>query len=293
MYYVVYGLLYLLSLLPLRVLYIFSDLAYVIIYYIRGYRKEVVLNNLKIAFPEKTEKERIRIAKDFYRNFTDTFIEAIKLISASKKEIEKRSTGDFELINSLIARGRNIHLMLGHQFNWEFANLSYAIHLNIPFVAVYMPLSNKIFDKIFYNLRSRYGTILTPATNFRNQMHSVFTKQYILGLAADQNPGGAEIGYWMNFFNKPVPFIKGPGKGAVKNNTAVVFIGFKKIKRGYYEFKVTLLAENGSDYTPERLTVTYRNVLEETIRKDPANYLWSHRRWKWQWKEEYKKYWAE
>lgn len=293
MYYVVYGLLYTLSLLPLRVLYIFSDIAYAIIYYITKYRKDVVLSNLKIAFPEKTDKERIRIAKDFYKNFTDTFIESIKLISASKKQIEKRSDGDFELLNSLIAKGRNIHIMLGHQFNWEFANLLYANHLSIPFVGVYMPISNKILDKIFFNMRSRYGTILIPATNFRNQMHSVFTKQYILGLAADQNPGGADLGYWMNFFNKPVPFIKGPGKGAVKNNTAVVFVGFRKIKRGHYEYKATLLAENGVEHTPEELTVLYRNALEETIKKDSPNYLWSHRRWKWVWKDEYQKYWVE
>jgi KDO2-lipid IV(A) lauroyltransferase len=265
----------------------------VIIYYVRGYRKEVVLNNLKIAFPEKTDKERIHIAKNFYRNFTDTFIESIKLISASKKQIEKRSKGDFELLNSLIAKGRNIHIMLGHQFNWEFANLLYAMHLSIPFVGVYMPISSKILDKIFFNMRSRYGTILIPATNFRNQMHSVFTKQYILGLAADQNPGGVDLGYWMNFFNRQVPFIKGPGKGAVKNNTAVVFVGFRKIKRGYYEYKTTLLAENGVDHTPEELTVLYRNALEETIKKDPPNYLWSHRRWKWQWKDEYQQHWAE
>ncbi|MBI2730717.1 MAG: lipid A biosynthesis acyltransferase [Sphingobacteriales bacterium] len=293
MYYIVYGFLYVLSLLPLRILYFFSDGIYVLVYYIIGYRKNIVMSNLKIAFPEKTDKERVRIAKDFYHNFIDTFIETIKMISIRKNEVNKRSTGDFELINNLYDKGFNIHLMLGHQFNWEFANLLYAIHLKIPFVGIYMPISNKILDRIFYKFRSKYGTVLISATDFKNKMHTVFTKQYMLGLGADQNPGNPKNAYWMNFFGKPTPFVTGPGKGGVKNKTAVVYIGFEKIKRGQYKFNATLLADKGADYTPQQLTLFYKNALEQTIRRDPANYLWSHRRWKWEWKEEYKDQWVE
>lgn len=287
MYYIVYGFLYVFSLLPLRVLFLFSDLAFFILYYVVGYRRELVANNLKIAFPEKTEEERKKIAKQFYLNFTDTFIETIKMISISKKELERRSQCEFEYINDLIAKGRNIHIVAGHQFNWEFGNLVYAMHLKIPFVGIYMPINNKIFDKISFKFRSSYGTILISAKDFKNKMFKVFSNQYILGLAADQNPGNPAKAYWLNFFGKPAPFVTGPGKGAVKNNTAVVFVGFEKPKRGHYKFHIVPIAENGSEYTPQELTVRYKKLLEEVIRKDPANYLWSHRRWRHEWKEGY------
>jgi Kdo2-lipid IVA lauroyltransferase/acyltransferase len=287
MYYLVYGLLYLFSLLPLWVLYFFSNIAYFFVYHVSGYRKEIVMSNLRIAFPEKTEKEIIKIAKQFYLYFTDAMIESLKMISISKKEIIKRSTGEFDLLNRLIDQGKNIHIMAGHQFNWEFANLLYAMHLKIPFVGVYQVITNKILDRIFFNFRKKYGTILISAPDFKNKMHTVFTKQYMLALAADQNPGNPANAYWLNFLNKPAPFVTGPGKGAVKFNTAVVYVGFQKLKRGHYNFAATLITENGIDYTPEQLTAMYKTELEKTIRKDPANYLWSHRRWKYDWKEEY------
>lgn len=289
MYYIVYGLLYTFSLLPLRVLYLVSDLAYFILYYVAGYREELVLNNLLIAFPEKTEEERKEIAKQFYLNFTDTFIESIKMISIGKDEVVRRSNCDFELINQLIDKGNNLHVMVGHQFNWEFANLVYAMHIRIPFVGIYMPVNNKIIDKIFLKVRERYGTIMISAKDFKNKMHTVFSEQYMLALAADQNPGNPAGAYWLKFFSKPAPFVTGPGKGAVKNNTAVVFVAFEKPRRGYYSYKATLVAANGASHTPEQLTVLYKNILEDTIRKNPSNYLWSHRRWRHEWKEGYDK----
>ncbi|MFC0776075.1 lysophospholipid acyltransferase family protein [Terrimonas alba] len=287
LYYIVYGFLYTLSLLPLRVLYLLSDFAFFILYRIMKYRQGVVLNNLAIAFPEKSLQERQKIAKEFYLNFTDTFIESIKMISISKKEVLKRSHCDFEHINKLIDNGNNIHIMVGHQFNWEFANLTYAMFLRIPFVAIYLPINNKIFDKIFYDIRSRYGTILISAKEFSSKMHTVFSRQYILALAADQNPGAPARSFWLNFFSKPAPFATGPSRGAVKNNTAVVFVAFEKTKRGYYSFRAIPITENGEAHTAEELTLLYKNVLEETIRKNPSNYLWSHRRWRHEWKEGY------
>lgn len=287
MYYIVYGFLYAFSLLPFWVLFLFSDFIYFILYYVTGYRKELVASNLLIAFPEKTEEERKKIAKQFYLNFTDTIVETIKMISISKKELERRSHPDFQYVNELIEKGRNVHMMAGHQFNWEFAQLLYAINLKAPFVGIYMPVNSAIFDRISFKFRQRYGTILISAKDFKNKMHTVFSRQYILALAADQNPGHPATAYWMNFFGKPAPFVKGPGKGAVKNNTAVVFVAFEKPKRGHYSFKVIPITENGALHTPEELTLRYKDVLEETIRKNPSNYLWSHRRWRHEWKEGY------
>lgn len=287
MYYLVYGPLWLVSLLPFRALYFFADIAYGFVFYIFKYRRDVVQHNLLIAFPEKTAAERKAIEKKFYHNLIDTLIESLKFITISKKQIQQRSTGQYELINSLIEKGRNVHIMAGHQFNWEFANLLYSMNLKVPFVGIYMQIANKSLNRIFFNFRKQYGTVLISAQEFKSKRFDVFQHQYSLALAADQNPGDPSNGYWMNFFGKPVPFTTGPAKGAVKNNTAVVIVGFKKLRRGHYAFTTTMLAEDGSLYSPEQLTVMYKNALEKIIREDPSNYLWSHRRWKWDWKPEY------
>ena len=293
MYYIVYGLLYLVSLLPFFVLYAISDFCAFLLYRVIKYRRAVVISNLAIAFPEKSEIERKAITKKFYQYFTDTMVESLKFISLSKKQLLKRSTGSFDMLNDLIAKGYNINLMAGHQFNWEFANLLYSMHLNLPFVGIYMPIKNKIFDKIFYDIRSRYGTILISAPDFKNKMHDVFKERFVLALAADQNPGSPLSGYWMNFFNRPIPFVTGPEKGAIKNNAAVAYVAFKKVKRGYYKFDTILLSEQSSNTSVGELTGLYRDVLEKTIKEDPANYLWSHRRFKFEWKDEYKNLWVD
>ena len=293
MYYIVYPILYLVSLLPFFILYGISDFFAFLLYHIIKYRRDVVVSNLTIAFPEKTEEERKKIAKKFYRYFTDAMLESLKFVSISKKQLLKRSTGSFEIINQLVDEGYSINVMVGHQFNWEYANLLYALHLRIPFVGIYMPVKNESLDKIFFNIRNRYGTVLISATDFKNKMHDVFKKQYMMGLAADQNPGLPLSGYWLNFFGRPTPFVTGPEKGAVKNNTAVVYVAFKKVKRGYYHFDATLLCLRGANTVPGELTCTYRDILEKTIREDPANYLWSHRRFKFEWRNEYKNLWVD
>ena len=288
MYYIVYSFLWLISIIPIKILYVLADGFYILAYYVFKYRKDVVQKNLLIAFPEKTSQERTAIAKQFYRNFIDTVFESIKFISISKKKIEERSSGDFRLIHQLEAQGKNIQLMGGHQFNWEFANILYSINLKIPFIGIYLPFSNKNIDKIFFNFRKKYGIILIAAADFKNKKREdAFTKQHALGMVADQNPGDPSNAYWMNFFGKPAPFITGPARGAVKNGMAVVTVGFKKIKRGHYHFTNKLITENASLFTSEQLTLLYKNELERIIREDPPNYLWSHRRWKHEWKPAY------
>jgi Kdo2-lipid IVA lauroyltransferase/acyltransferase len=293
MYYIIYPILYLLSLLPFFILHGISDFFAFLLFHVIKYRKDIVLNNLKIAFPEKTEAERIKICKKFYLYFTDALIESLKFISISKKQLIKRSTGSFDVINELIDKGYNINLMAGHQFNWEYANLLYSINLKIPFVGIYVNISNKALSKIFFDMRSRYGTVLMDSLAFKNNRHEVFEKQYMLALAADQNPKFPNNGYWLNFFGRPTPFSSGPERGAIKNNAAVVFIGFRKVKRGYYAFDTTLLCEEGGKTKVGELTNLYKDALEKTIRQDPANYLWSHRRFKFEWNEEYKDLWVD
>lgn len=287
MYYIIYPLLYIFSLLPFFILYAISDFLAFLLHNVFKYRKEVVLSNLQIAFPEKTEVERRMIARKFYQYFTDTFIESIKCISITKRELQKRNTGTYDMINGLLEKGCNINVLGGHQFNWEYGSLLYSLHIRIPITAVYMPISNKIVNKIFYDIRTRYGSVFVSASEFKTQVDEITRQQYILALAADQNPGSPEYAYWIRFFGKPAPFVTGPEKGAIKNNAAVVYVTFKKIKRGYYHFEPILLAENTAGCKEGELTMLYRDALERSIANDPANYLWSHRRFKFEWKEEY------
>ena len=219
---------YLISLLPFFVLYAMSDFFAFLLNRVIKYRKDIVLNNLKIAFPEKTVDERQKIAKQFYQYFADTFVESIKFLSISKKQILKRTTGTYDIINKLISEGKTINLLCGHQFNWEYANLLYSSELNVPFVTVYLPVKNKIFNRIMYTIRTRFNAILVSPAEFGSKLHNVFKSQYALVLAADKSPATFKSGYWINFFNRPRSFLIGPEKSAIRKRSAVVFVVLKK-----------------------------------------------------------------
>lgn len=287
MYYIIYGFFWLISVLPFPVLYFFADGIYGIVYYILKYRRKVVMDNLLFSFPEKTEKERIVIAKKFYHNLSDTFFETIKMMSVSEKSILKRFTGNWELINAFKQTGRKVQIHLGHNFNWEWCNVSFPIQLQMPFLAVYMPMTNKNFERLVYKFRSRFGTKLLRATCMREDFLPYHNEQYVLGLAADQNPSTPNNAWWFNFFGRPAPFVKGPAKGAVTSNAAVVFAFIHKVRRGYYQAVFTMGEENPASSTEQELTGKFVKYLEDVIRQYPDMWLWSHRRWKWEWKEEY------
>lgn len=287
MYHVVYGVVWLLSLLPLKVLYLLADAGYGILFYIMRYRRGIVLNNLRIVFPEKTEQERWKMAKKFYHNLVDTFIETIKMVTASDKFIEKRFTGNWHVLNEIKPSGRKVQLHLGHNFNWEWGNAAGARQLEFPFIGVYMPLTNKVFDRLFYNLRSRKGTLLVRATNMREDLMPHRNKQYLMGLVADQNPGHPASGLWFRFLGRPAPFLSKPARHAIFNECAVAFAFIHKKKRGHYEVVFTLVEENAATTNEIDLTRKFVHYMEEVIRKYPDMWLWSHRRWKHEWKEEY------
>jgi Kdo2-lipid IVA lauroyltransferase/acyltransferase len=285
MHYIIYGIFYLFSLLPFFILYFISDIIFCIIYYGGLYRKKVVMDNLAIAFPEKTLLERKKIAREFYRNFIDSFIEMIKMFSISGAGFDKRALLDATALNELAAKGKNIQFHAGHQMNWEYANWVFARRLSIPWVGVYQPLGNKLLDRIFFKLRAKHGTVLVSTKEFRNRMHEVFKEQYSLALAADQNPWNLDNSYWLYFFGKKTAFVTGPDKGAIKSKAAVVFAKMVKVKRGHYHFVTKTITENAGAFQPGELTLLYRDFLEETIRESPANYLWTHKRWKYTFNE--------
>jgi len=280
MYYLVYIPLYLLSLLPWFLMYRLSDFLTFLIWRVFPYRKDVVLSNLAIAFPEKSEAERTRIAKDFYRLFCDTLVESIKIISLNKEGVMKKFTGDATAINDIMARGKSLQIMAMHNFNWEIVNHNVSMQLKYPFIGVYMPLSNKIFERLIADMRTRYGTIIIPAPKFRTDFIKYAHTHHILALVADQNPGNPENAYWEPFFGKMTPFVKGPEKGARLSGNAVLFGHFYPMHRGHYTFGWKIATYNAADLAEGELTKMYVAYVEECIRKHPENYLWSHRRWK-------------
>jgi len=283
MYLIIYFFVYLISLLPWRLLYFISDIVAFLLQHVFKYRGKVVQQNLAIAFAQKTAKERQQIANDFYQQFTDSFIETFKLISISDNNFEIRFTSNAEVLNKLYANGQSVQIMAGHFFNWEFANWGAAKYGKYPFIAVYMPLSNPHFNKIILKLRMRFGSIMIPATNFKSQFHKYASKgSYAMALAADQNPGNPLSAYWVPFFGRLTPFVKGPEKGALLNNTAQVFVHFYRVKRGYYHSEYEVMTTSPNYFKDGQLTALYVKILEEKIKARPANYLWSHRRWRYE-----------
>jgi KDO2-lipid IV(A) lauroyltransferase len=287
MYYLLYGFLYVISLLPLRLLYFFSDALYGLVYYVIGYRKTVTMKNLKIAFPAKTDRERIAIAKKFYKNLCDTVVETIKLLSVNEKFLKKHFTGNYELSGKYYESGRSAQLHLGHNFNWELANLAVPLFLDFKTLVVYMPLENKIFDRLLYHIRTRFKTHLLSATNMHIDMREHLNTQYVICLVADQKPAGPQHAYWINFFGMPTPFLKGPEKAARYGNLPVFFAYIKKYKRGYYQGYAELATDNPKELPPAELTKRYAHFLEKVMTDQPETWLWSHNKWKWEWKPEY------
>ena len=294
MYHFVYGFLYLLSLLPMWLLYGISDVIAFFLFTVMRYRRTIVLSNLAIAFPEKPEKERLRIAKRFYRNFTDNFIETLKLLSAGPDFLQERFVIDNpELLDHFYNQGRKLQLHLGHLFNWEMAGVAMPPRTRYTFIVVYMPVENKVFERLFLRLRGRLGTVLLPATAMQRSIMAYRHTRYMLTLVADQAPGGPENSYWLNFFGQPTPFVRGPERGARIADIPALFVRLYKVKRGYYRAELITIADHPATLPEGELTRRYRRLLEDAIRREPDSWLWSHKRWKFPWKEEFSPFWID
>ncbi|MBX2921934.1 MAG: lipid A biosynthesis acyltransferase [Chitinophagaceae bacterium] len=293
MYYILYAFFYLVSLLPMRVLYLFSDVMFLIVYRCIGYRRKVVLGNLENAFPEKTEAEREVIAKQFFRNMIDAFIETFKLLSASPGFLQRRITANWEMLEQLQQGGKSCQLHLGHTFNWEWGHHVLQMNTLYQVLVVYGPLSNKAFEKLLLKIRTRFGSRFIPASDMKNSIAGYADTQYLLGLVADQSPGKPQQAFWLNFLNQPTAFIPGPEKAARNLNIPVLFASVYKTRRGYYHAELVMASEHPALLEPGELTLMYARFLEDTIRKQPENWLWSHRRWKHVFKPEYAAQWIE
>jgi len=286
MYYIAYFLLYLISLLPFCVLYAISDVVAFILRRVVKYRYDVVLSNLQIAFPEKTNEERIKICHEFYQRFTDNFIETVKLISLSKKEISKRFVCDFELLKSLYDKHYSVDVIMGHCFNWEWTNLAYSIGNPFTQLIVYAHVDNQLTEKLMLKIRSRFGTKLIDSYKFKEQYKPYINQQKSFVLVADQNPRQIESAIWTAFFGKKVPFAKVAETSARLADDAVIFCSVKRVKRGYYASQLSVFTEHARQTERGEITKASVKFFEKTIREDPPNYLWSHRRWKYTFQEE-------
>jgi KDO2-lipid IV(A) lauroyltransferase len=279
MYYLLLAFLYPLSLLPLRVLYWLSDFACFVLFTVAGYRKKIVWDNLKHAFPEKSDEELRQIAHAFYRSFLDQWIETLKLLSISEKELNKRITGNWEVFHQLQLAGKNTYALLGHTFNWEWANVACQYNTKQQFAGVYMPLNNKAFDRLMQRIRTRSGAWLISMKG-RKGFAKLSNVQYIVGLIADQNPSNWNSIVWLQFMNREAPFFKGPDLLARKAQAAVVFAGIKKLKRGYYHINLQLLEDNAAMLPDGEVITQYVQFMEQQIKDQPENWMWTHRRWK-------------
>lgn len=281
-YYIFFGINYIITLLPLRVLYIFSDLFYLVLFYLAGYRRKVVATNLRNAFPEKSEDERKKIERGFYRHLSDLFVETLKATHMSPRQISGRLTvRDLSLVDRLHKEERSVIALCSHYNNWEWLS---AVQLVTPYkiLTIYKPLTNKYFNQLILNIRTKYGTFASPMQNILRDLLK-FRNEKILtmsGFIADQTPPPGEKAYWTTFLNQQTGFFRGAEKIALKYDMAVVFANLTKIKRGFYELSLELISEHPGKEEPGFITSRYAEKLESVIREKPEYWLWSHRRWK-------------
>jgi Kdo2-lipid IVA lauroyltransferase/acyltransferase len=282
LYYIFYGINWIITFLPLPVLYVFSDLLYFILYYLVSYRRKVVATNLKNSFPEKTEEELKTIEKKFYRHLADLIIETFKATHMSRAEQKKRFTyTNLQIIDRLREEKRDIIVVLGHYNNWEWPTLL-PYYLKYKTIIVYKPLQNKYFNNFVNSHRSEYGIVLTPTSQVIREIIN-YRKNNINTVSvfiSDQTPAIGDIKYWTTFLNQDTAVFTGAGKIAAKYDMAIIFFHVQKVKRGYYNLDIELLHDHTKGLSEDVITETHVRRLEEIIREKPEYWIWSHRRWK-------------
>ncbi|MDT0556624.1 lysophospholipid acyltransferase family protein [Patiriisocius hiemis] len=282
LYIIIYPALWFTSVLPMSILYIKSSVLYQLTYHIFGYRKKVVFENLKLAFPSKTEAERTQIAKGFYKHLCDLIFETIKSLTISENQIRKRFTiENIELLEKLYNNNRSILLMAGHYGNWEWSGIVNKMMQHQGF-AVYKPLDNKQFDSLVKKIRSRFGATIVPNTRitkvlYRYKKEETTTLTYIL---SDQTPRPDAFKHREDFMGINVPVFTGTEELAKLLDFTLLYFKVEKVKRGYYKATFVPVSENPKEDTDYKNTRKFLDLLEAQIKEEPAYYLWSHKRWK-------------
>jgi KDO2-lipid IV(A) lauroyltransferase len=282
-FYFIYTIIWLIALLPLRILYIFSDLFYFLTYYIFEYRKKVVYDNLQHAFPEKSKNEIKNIAKGFYHHFADLIIETLKIIHFSKNQIDRRfKYKNVELFDKLFEEGKSVVLISGHYGNWEWT-LNFPSKVRHKSLPVYKPLANDRFDKLINELRGKFtnnGEPVPMKNAYKKVIEAERNHEKIIMYFLSDQTAPKNYDSWIEFFHRETPFYTGPEKIAKKFGYAVVFMNIDKIKRGHYEVEFITLFDDPGNTIALEITQRHVAVLESYIRQKPELWLWSHRRWK-------------
>jgi KDO2-lipid IV(A) lauroyltransferase len=272
----------LLTLLPLKLLFLISELITFIVYTIIGYRKKVVLENIKNSFPNYSDEQVRFIARKYYRHLSVMMVENIYLRFVSEKEFKQKLViDDLEIFQKYLQQKKSIIVMLGHFGNWEYGA---GLTKFLPYkgYAVYKQLSDKVFDVIYYDIRSRIG--VEPI-----EMKDVFRKVYqisqsadpsILFMVADQAPSNSESQNWLHFLHQDTCVFSGSEKLAKKFDMPVIYMKLMRIKKGSYKIISSLITETPKETKPMEITEKYYQLLEESIVDAPRFWLWSHRRWK-------------
>ncbi len=268
------------SMLPFRVLYIISDILYLVVYHLIGYRKEVVTANLTNSFPGKSEEEIKQIRKQFFHHLCDLIVESLKLFSMPEKESFKRiGLVNGDVPDSFFEQGKDLIVVAGHYSNWEYAVITQPF-IKHRIAAAYFPLSNKFFDKKIKSSRSRFGVRLVPTHEIKTYIEGRHDIPTMTLLMADQSPRPESPAYWTWFLNQETGVYTGAERYAKKHNMPVIYAGVRKLRRGYYELYYEHLIDNPMETKEGEITDAYIRRLERQIQKQPEFWLWSHKRWK-------------
>jgi len=268
--------------LPFPILYLLSDFIYIITYYIVGYRKITVRENLAMAMPHLSEKERLLIEKKSFHHLCDMFLEMIKTITISRKEIDKRFVfTNLEAFKNLEKKEKSIALMMGHYASYEWA-VSINQQIDFEGYAIYKKINNPYFDKLVRSIRSRFkATLITTKQAIpviiENKKNN---KLGLYGFASDQSPKINSVFHWQKFMGIEVPVHTGAEMLAKKYNMSMVFLKTRKVKRGYYEASFEVLSENPKEVPNYEITDKFLKLVEQQILEAPEFYLWTHKRWK-------------
>lgn len=269
------------SYLPFFLLYRLSDFAFFMMYYVIGYRKKVVLTNLKNSFPEKSEQEINKIARQFYQHFCDLVLEGLKGFTISKEQINKRFKMEKDgVIEELYKQGKDIVFVGGHYNNWEILALGIGMELKHTIVGIYKPLSDKFFDGKMIKSRQRFGLKLAPMKQVKKFMEMDYGNPKGVIFAIDQSPHNKRTAVWGRFLNQETAFFYGAEKYAKDFNVPVVYAVINKVKRGHYVAEAKLLTDKPNEMDYGEIILKANQFLEEDIRKAPQYWLWTHRRWK-------------
>jgi len=278
----IYPILWFISILPFRILYIFSDFIRFFVYTVFGYRKKTVRKNLALTLPHLSDKERLAIEKKFYKHMCDMFLEMVKTMTISDRQIKKRFTfTNIELIKEYEAKGKSIVLMCAHYASWEWLVVM-AKYIDFKSVAIYKKIGNKYFDKLVRDIRSRLNAELIEAkksidlieNNNKNNVMAVY------GFASDQSPQLNKAKYWDYFMGQMVPVYTGAEMLAKRLDFNMLFVKVTKLKRGYYQATIFPLSDNPREIPNYDITSTYLREVEKQIYEAPEYYFWTHKRWK-------------